>query len=380
MNAAPPRTGGVVSEPEGHDADDPDVRAEIADALRATNRFGPGYAIVRQAVSGSRLNFLVHADDRSSPHPAALWCRTTHRAIDATFGARFTLARETAIIDALAAHSVAVPRILGVSGSGRAVIQQLIDDDPDAPATTRAQHIAAYLAALDRVHDLSTTEILPRAEHDLGRTAVEAAVAEQVEWWTLADQLAADTAALDIIERATGLHHVGARLAAIHEHLVAAPVPALAARAELVHGDAGRANFLVDRDAKVWLIDWELAHAGSRLEDYAWIELRGLEQDEQVWRHKIMARLASLGPGTADAYRFFRTAIYFRSAIAISARIAAAPEHSFVPYLAQRFRENERLGWLSAGREVADADGLSHERLAAWARWTESLDRLTGVR
>jgi tRNA A-37 threonylcarbamoyl transferase component Bud32 len=46
----------------------------------------------------------------------------------------------------------------------------------------------------------------------------------------------------------------------------------------VVHGDAGPANFL-HRDGRVTvLLDWELAHLGDPLEDFAWISIRSLFQ------------------------------------------------------------------------------------------------------
>jgi aminoglycoside phosphotransferase len=48
--------------------------------------------------------------------------------------------------------------------------------------------------------------------------------------------------------------------------------------AAIVHGDAGPANFL-HRDGRMTaLLDWELAHFGDPLEDFAWISIRSLFQ------------------------------------------------------------------------------------------------------
>jgi aminoglycoside phosphotransferase (APT) family kinase protein len=239
-------------------------------------------------------------------------------------------------------------------------------------------NIETYMAALDGVHDVPAAEIVPASEVAEGKTAAQAAASEQTAWWVLAEQIASSPATVAVIERASGLDRVGARLARIHDHLINAPLPSIAPRLDFVHGDAGRANYVVDRAGTVWLIDWELAHAGSRLEDYAWIELRGLEQDEHAWRREVIARLVQLGPTSAEAYRYFRTAIYFRSVVAISARIAAEPRHSFVPYLTHRFRENEQLGWMSAGVATPNASSTG-PRFDAWRRWTHSLESMTGA-
>jgi aminoglycoside phosphotransferase (APT) family kinase protein len=358
----------TVREPEGDDADDPDIRAGIVEALAATDRYGPGFQILRQVSSGSRVNFVLRVDDTAAPTPAQLWCRATHHSIDDAFGARFTLARETTIVRRLSARGVAVPEILATSAAGRVVLQPAIDELTGASPEVRSVNIRAYMAALDAVHTLPAAALLPASEVT-GIDMAQAVAAEQGAWWDLAAELAADPSVVATIERATGLRDVAPRLQRIHRHVTASPPPVHRRDVDFVHGDAGRANYLVDRAGSIWLIDWELAHAGSRLEDYAWIELRGLEQDSGVWCEQVVSRLGALGA----AYPYFRIAIYFRSVVAISARIAAEPDHSFVPYLAERFRENEQLGWLSAGEPASDPT-VGGPRLDAWHRWTRSLN------
>ena len=88
--------------PLSRDIDDADLREQIVDALRDTDRYGPAFTVLRQAVSGSRQNFLLRVDDAHSVHPALVWCRATHEAIDDSFAGRFTLAREAAIVQRLA--------------------------------------------------------------------------------------------------------------------------------------------------------------------------------------------------------------------------------------------------------------------------------------
>lgn len=55
-------------------------------------------------------------------------------------------------------------------------------------------------------------------------------------------------------------------------------VPAYDGPPVIVHGDAGPANFLHQDGRVTVLLDWELAHLGDPLEDFAWISIRSLFQ------------------------------------------------------------------------------------------------------
>ncbi|MEO5842647.1 MAG: phosphotransferase [Acidimicrobiales bacterium] len=374
---------------------DAELRAQVAEALVDTGRYGPGFEVLRQAVSGSRQNYLLRVDDDANDDKAVVWCRATYESIDDSFAGRFTLAREAVILRRLAALPVSVPRILGSSASGRALIQSCIGERDPVDEATRERDIARFFVALDQMYLLDPRQVLPAEEFASVRSPADAVHAEVTAWATLAQQLlTADR--LAEVERQGILRDVARRVDDVLSALTAVRIPDVGNELDFVHGDAGRANYLVDHAGEVWIIDFELAHAGSRLEDFAWIELRGLEQDEHVWRRHVVERLDLMGESAIDAYRYFRMLIYFRSVVAIAARIAADPTHSFATYLAQRFVENEMLGWLSEAA-LPHADGLprspassdpssaftpaSEVRLRAWQHWTESIDALmTGAR
>jgi aminoglycoside phosphotransferase (APT) family kinase protein len=55
-------------------------------------------------------------------------------------------------------------------------------------------------------------------------------------------------------------------------------IPAYQAAPVIVHGDAGPANFLHQEGRLTALLDWELAHLGDPLEDFAWVSIRSLFQ------------------------------------------------------------------------------------------------------
>lgn len=55
-------------------------------------------------------------------------------------------------------------------------------------------------------------------------------------------------------------------------------IPAWDGTPVIVHGDAGPANFLHLDGRMTVLLDWELAHLGDPLEDFAWISIRSLFQ------------------------------------------------------------------------------------------------------
>ena len=369
---------------------DAELHAEIDDALRDTGRYGPGFEVLRQEVSGSRQNYLLRVADNASNRGAVVWCRATHEAIDDAFAGRFTLAREADILRRLAAFPVRVPRLLGSSASGRAHIQSYIDEREPNDAKVRERDIAGFFGELDRLYSLDAFALVPPDELSALSSPAAAVRDEVAAWSTLAQELL-QSGGLTPVEEQAIVPDATRRVERVLSQLTATRIPDVGAEFDFVHGDAGRANYIVDHSGEVWIIDFELAHAGSRLEDFAWCELRGLEQDEAVWRRHIIERLDSMADGSIDAYRYCRMLIYFRSVVAIAARIAANPAHPFATYLAQRFVENETLGWLSAATlpdadrhpqpsVVADASAAftaaSVLRLHAWQHWTDSIDAL----
>lgn len=351
------------------------LRSAVADALRATGRYTSEYEVVRQVISGSRMNYVLAARVDGTDASEHVWCRATYPSIDQALSDRFTLTREREVIAALSAQLDRVPVLLGSSADGTVMIQRYVAEDPGGD---RAAAIPRYMRALDGLHRVDP-RTLPSG-WAVPTSARDAVDAEQQAWSTLASDVLERPSQLATAERESGLTDLHGRLLAILEHLQSTPVPPLVGRPDLVHGDAGRANYLVDTAGEVWLLDWELAHAGHRYEDYAWIELRGLEQDNEQWCEEVVSRLLADGSTAVDHYEYFRTMIYFRSVIAIAARIAAEPLHDFVPYLAQRLDDNELFGWLSAGRgtELASDRTATHRavdatRLDGWQAWSRAL-------
>ena len=246
----------------------PSLRGQIADALRSTDRYGPAFTVLRQAVSGSRQNFLLSVDDAQSDGTALVWCRATHEVIDDSFAGRFTLAREAAIVQRLAEQSIRIPKILGSSASGRALIQSYIDERDPPDAQVRERDIAGFFDVLDRVHSLDPRDVLPADELVPSLSLATAVASEVAGWATLAQQLLASDR-LAVIEQRAILVDVARRVEDVLSELTDTRMPDVGLRLDLVHGDAGRANYIADHGGDVWIIDFELAHAGSRLEDFA---------------------------------------------------------------------------------------------------------------
>jgi aminoglycoside phosphotransferase (APT) family kinase protein len=91
-------------------------------------------------------------------------------------------------------------------------------------------------------------------------------------------------------------------LGALFAWLQANPPPAVAP--VLLWGDAGPHNLLVDEGRITGLLDWELAHAGHRLEDVGaaqWACFGTLDEDEILAGYESVA-----GPVDRDALRWFR--------------------------------------------------------------------------
>lgn len=237
-----------------------EIARDISDAL-ARGGFGAAYTIKRAVDSGSRRNYVLQVHDPTGRR-RRVWCRATTRAIDEALGGNFTLAREASVLDRLAGFAVPVPLTLSRSQSGRTILQSYIHAATVDPEVA----ISRYMRALDQVHGLDPWQVFA----DPSFPATDAGA------W-----LACGDAPDELVTR------VGAALELV-ERL---EPPMLEGPDELVHGDAGRANFVIDAEGCVWLVDWELVHAGSRFEDYAWCELRGLEDSEALWRREPLPGL-----------------------------------------------------------------------------------------
>ncbi|HTK66461.1 MAG TPA: phosphotransferase family protein [Pseudonocardia sp.] len=221
----------------------PDLQAWVTETIGGEAAWEPHPASGR-----SRLIWVVRP--ASSPdRPLLLRAET---GLGPFAGTEFTLAREAAVLRALAGTGVPVPAVHG-DGDGH-VLMDLVAGDVDLDLSTDAGLVT--LASYCRV--LATLHRLDPPPGPLPHPAS-----------------AADHALLDLAahRRSYGLCSPNPiaeeAFAWLNEH-----APTSADRTSLLHGDAGPGNFLHSGGAITGLIDWEMAHVGDPMDDLAWLWFR----------------------------------------------------------------------------------------------------------
>lgn len=170
-------------------------------------------------------------------------------------GTTFSLGREAAVVAAVGERGLRVPRVLGTSPDGGAVLTERVagDERIDLVADVgRQQRIAEeYVDELARLHRLDPSEVgaLGPVPDDLG--------ADVALWGAIADERARPDPLLLFTRR-----------------WLERNLPPPPERWSVVHGDAGPGNFLFAGDRVTAVLDWELCHVGDPLEDLAWVALR----------------------------------------------------------------------------------------------------------
>jgi aminoglycoside phosphotransferase (APT) family kinase protein len=214
----------------------------------------------------------------------------------------FNLAREAAVVEALADAGFRVPRPLLVSADGRAVVVEWADGEVGlcGDADERERLARDYVQLIAEIAHADPATTLPeelRASPTVG-TAVDVELARWRAIATpafLADPLG--SALLHWLE-ATAVRDDG---------------PAV-----FVHGDAGHGNFLVLDHEVASLIDWELSHWGDPLEDLACMQMRSMGRDAQIWRTAIEASHRARGIRVdPERLAWERAHVLVRSAIAM---------------------------------------------------------------
>jgi hypothetical protein len=100
----------------------------------------------------------------------------------------------------------------------------------------------------------------------------------------------------------------------------------------LVHGDAGPGNFLYDETGVTGIVDWEFAHFGDPMDDWAWIHSRAAETELAALKQRYVH--ATSIPIDEDQIRYYRAAVDYRCAITTSLAVAkGGGARGLPPYL-----------------------------------------------
>ena len=170
-----------------------------------------------------------------------------------------TLRREADVYRALASASLPVPRLLGASPDGRALLFERArgtDELASCSAEERRAVAHDYGGCLGKLHRLALGGL------DLGSLETvegEEPTAADIALWRCIRELRTGSDATPVAGPALGW--------------LAGHVPD-SGSTSLCHGDAGPGNFLHDGGAVTALLDWEFAHLGDPHDDLAWVAVR----------------------------------------------------------------------------------------------------------
>ena len=184
-----------------------------------------------------------------------------------------------------------------------------VDDDE------RAETMASFVDALAALHNLDvdtlTLDGFARPSHpgDQARLDLEM-------WAKLADDGVPD---LDPLVR-----YAGAWLRA-HP-------PVDADRTVLVQGDTGPGNFVFENGKVTGIVDWEFAHLGDPMDDWAWLDMRMRDADLSGLQERY-SRATGIEIDH-DRIRYYRAAVDYRCAVTTSLAVSrGGGARGWAPYL-----------------------------------------------
>jgi aminoglycoside phosphotransferase (APT) family kinase protein len=249
---------------------------------------------------GSRELYLVDVEEPDgSVVPLVLRCE----AGGSFTGTEISPAKEAVVYRALERTEVPVPRVIGMAPGDAALLMERVTGTADLSAldaATRARAMERFVDALAHLHNLDVDELdLPGFARP--RTAEEHARLDLEAWARLGD---AHVEHLDPLVRFAG--------AWLRAH-----PPTSVDRTVLVHGDTGPGNFLFDGNEVTGIVDWEFAHLGDPVEDWAWIDMR-TRGDDEVLRLQERYRAATGIAVDPERVRYWRAAVDYRCAITTS--------------------------------------------------------------
>jgi len=172
--------------------------------------------------------------------------------------------REGSLLTALGGHTLRTPPLIAYSVEQRALLFEFVPGETlfsviEDPAE-REQVAFDFIGELAKLHAIDPEPL-----------ALEGFGAPQPVARSVLDRL-------DALERE---HHEGGApdpLIVFALDWLRHNVPVYDGAPVIVHGDAGPANFLHQGGKVTAVLDWELAHLGDPLEDFAWISIRSLFQ------------------------------------------------------------------------------------------------------
>jgi len=264
---------------------------------------------------GSRELYLIDVQrDDGTNLPLVLRCE----AGGSFTGTEISPAKEARVYRALEHTAVPVPRVVALSPGNTALLMEHVAGTADMSSLAPDERITvmeAFIDTMGALHNLDVDKLdlpgFPRPETPADHARIEIAT-----WARLADD---DIQDVDPMIRYSGAW------------LFAHP-PAHVTKTVLVHGDAGPGNFLHDGNRVTGVVDWEFAHLGDPMDDWAWIHSRASEAELTALKQRYVR--ATGIPIDEDRIRYYRAAVDYRCAITTSLAVAkGGGARGLPPYL-----------------------------------------------
>jgi aminoglycoside phosphotransferase (APT) family kinase protein len=288
------------------------------DALRSWVEDTIGGRIVgaaRPPVGGSRELYLVDVEQRDGTVlPLVVRCEGG----GSFAGTEVSPSKEAVVYRALEDTPVPVPRVLALAADGATLVMERVpgtDDLSGLDADARRAIMQSFIDGLVALHTLDVEDLsLPGFARPA--SAEEHARLDLEMWARLAND---GVEILDPLAR-----YAGAWLWA--------QAPTSVARTVLVQGDTGPGNFVFDRETVTGIVDWEFAHLGDPMDDWAWLDMRAMPDELPA----LQERYANLTGITIDRARiaYYRIAVDYRCAITTSLAVSrGGGARGWAPYL-----------------------------------------------
>ncbi|MEX1008698.1 MAG: phosphotransferase family protein, partial [Acidimicrobiia bacterium] len=233
-------------------------------------------------------------------------------------GTEISPTKEAVVYRALEHTDVPAPRVVGLAPDGAALLMERVPgsgDFTDLDERTRGETMRSFIDALAALHSLDVDTLTldgfrrPRGAEDHARLDLEM-------WARLADDHVAD---LDPLVRYGG--------AWLHAH-----APDAVERTVLVQGDTGPGNFVFEHGRVTGIVDWEFAHIGDPMDDWAWLDMRmpGADLTELQDRYSHATGIAV----DHERIRYYRAAVDYRCAVTTSLAVSrGGGARGWAPYL-----------------------------------------------
>jgi aminoglycoside phosphotransferase (APT) family kinase protein len=317
----------------------------VDDGVRAWLEATVGGRVLAEArppIGGSRTVYLVDVEREHDTVPMVVRCEG-----EGSFtGTEVSLAREATVYRALTPTAVPTPALLGVSPDASVILLERVSGSADLPPVGSDERIATMASFVDAVADLHGLDLddLELPGFAVPRTAADHARLDLALWARLG-HLARP---LDPLLRYAG--------AWLWTH-----PPAVVPRTVLVQGDTGPGNFLAADGRVTGLVDWEFAHVGDPMDDWAWIEMRS-DPAELPALHERYTRRSGIDVDP-ERIAYYRLAVQYRCAITTTLAVRRGQgARGRAPYLlaTQRFLDG-------VARALAERCGVALDPAATLA-------------